>query len=256
MSVNDLIDDLISGGNNGVMIAIGFKKEPIGLAERLGTMNFGIEKYTDWAAKYNQTALIDSLDGDLDDDGIPNYLEYAYGTNPTSTDTDQDNFTDKQELINGYDPYDDGRSRLNVQIKIEKLGIAAPMIWSSSTKDVEMLKDLENGVTHFYKTAAPGQIGNMIISGHSSNYAWAKGNYNSIFKDLNNLETGDEVVVVSSQQNGRIITYKYKVIDKFVTTADDQKVFEETDEPTLTLSTCWPIGTSSKRLIVKAVIEK
>lgn len=226
-----------------------------GIAERLGAMNFGIEKYVDWAAKYNQTALLESLDGDLDNDGLLNYLEYAHGTDPTKLDTDEDKFSDKQELINGYDPDDDGKSRLNIQIKIDKLSIDAPMIWSNSTKDVEMLKDLENGVAHFYKTASPGQIGNMIISGHSSNYAWAKGNYNSIFKDLNSLEVGDDIVVVSSQKNGRIITYKYKVHEKFITTADDSRVFEETNEPTVTLSTCWPIGTSLKRLIVKAAIE-
>jgi sortase A len=119
-----------------------------------------------------------------------------------------------------------------------------------------MLAELENGVGHYMKTASPGQNGNMIISGHSSNYIWAKGNYNHIFKDLNNLAAGDIITVRTAQKNGRNITFRYKVAEKFVTAPDDERIFAETETPALTLSTCWPLGTNLRRIIVKADILK
>jgi LPXTG-site transpeptidase (sortase) family protein len=94
------------------------------------------------------------------------------------------------------------------------------------------------------------------MSGHSSNYVWAKGGYNYVFKELNNLENGDIVKFKIVQKNGRIINFKYKVSEKFITTPDDAKIFEETTKPILTLSTCWPLGTNFKRLIVKAELIK
>lgn len=42
---------------------------------------------------------------DADDDGLPDYLETSFfQTNPKSANTDGDDFGDKQELENGYDP--------------------------------------------------------------------------------------------------------------------------------------------------------
>jgi LPXTG-site transpeptidase (sortase) family protein len=222
------------------------------LQKRLGSTNISMETYADWAKRYGLSAGNDGLDADPDNDGLPNYQEYVYGTNPLKADTDGDGFSDKQEIINGYDPDAPGDARPLVEISISKLNVAAPMVWSKSTNDQEMLDDLSNGVAHYFATASPGQNGNMIISGHSSNYVWAKGDYNHIFKDLNNLVVGDVIKIRTTEQNGRTITYSYKVSDKFVTTADDQKVFANTPNPTLTLSTCWPIGTSLKRLIIKA----
>ena len=130
------------------------------------------------------------------------------------------------------------------------------MVWSQSEDDKKTLKDLESGLSHFPKSAAPGEVGNMIISGHSSNYVWAKGDYNYIFKNLNNLETGDVVNFKVVQANGKIIFYKYQINDKFMTTPDDDRIFADSTSPTLTLSTCWPLGTNFKRLIVKAELVR
>jgi len=130
------------------------------------------------------------------------------------------------------------------------------MIWSQSEDAKQSLKDLESGLSHFPKSAAPGEKGNVIISGHSSNYVWAKGDFNYIFKNLNDLEVGDIVNIKTIQQNGKTIFYKYKISEKFVTVPDDEKIFANPDAPVLTLSTCWPLGTNFKRLIVKAELIK
>jgi LPXTG-site transpeptidase (sortase) family protein len=226
------------------------------LNNRIGSTVVSMESYDDWAKRYVLYERNKGLDSDPDKDGLPNYLEYVYGTNPIKADTDDDGYSDKQEIINGYDPDAPGDTKPVVDVAISRINVDAPMIWSKSEKESDMLADLENGLSHFSKTASPGQAGNMIISGHSSNYVWAKGNYNHIFENLNDLQKGDTVTIRTAQQNGRVITYAYTVSDKFITTADDPKVFAAGDTPVLTLSTCWPIGTNLRRIIIKADLAK
>jgi LPXTG-site transpeptidase (sortase) family protein len=193
--------------------------------------------------------------GDNDQDGLLNYRELAHGTNPLVADTDNDGFNDLDEVKNGYDPVALGDAKPTYQVKIQKIGIEAPIIWSLSADEASMLEDLKSGVTRFPETGIPGQRGNAVISGHSSNYIWAPGNYNYIFKDLNNLQNGDEVVLSAVQKNGKSFEYKYKVTGKSVVAADDAEIFQNSDKPTITLVTCWPLRTNWKRLIVQAEMQ-
>ncbi len=225
------------------------------LAAKLGSTGVYMESYADWAKRYGLDSSNNGYDQDPDHDGLPNYLEYVYGTNPLKADTDGDGYSDKQEIMAGYDPNDPGSdSRIAVEVIIPKINVDAPMVWSKSHDDNAMLADLENGLSHYVNTAAPGQNGNMIISGHSSNYIWAKGNYNHVFKDLNDLNKGDIVKVKTVQADGRVIIYQYAVTGKYIDAPDDPRIFADSSDPTLTLSTCWPLGTNLKRLIVKAEI--
>lgn len=224
--------------------------------KRLGSTTFSMESYISWAKRFGLESNAENLDIDSDKDGLLNYLEYVHGTNPLKADTDGDSYSDISEITNGYDPDAPGDIRPLIEIAISKINVSAPMVWSKSENEKDMLADLENGVGRYNKTGAPGQNNNMIISGHSSNYIWAKGNYNHIFKDLNNLEIGDIVVVNTTQRNGRNIIYRYRISDKFVTAPDDERIFTATSTSSLTLSTCWPLGTNFRRLIVKAELEK
>jgi LPXTG-site transpeptidase (sortase) family protein len=226
------------------------------IKNRLGSTTFSVESYTEWIKRNDVYDRNSGLDSDPDKDGLPNYLEYVYGTNPLKADTDGDGFSDKQEIVNGYDPDAPGDAKLNVEVTISKINANAPMVWSQNEDENTMLKDLESGVSHYPKSAAPGQNGNVIISGHSSNYVWAKGDYNYVFKNLNDLQNGDIITLKTSQKNGRIIAYQYKVNDKFVATPDDERIFASGTSPVLTLSTCWPIGTNFRRLIVKTELVK
>jgi LPXTG-site transpeptidase (sortase) family protein len=226
------------------------------LKKKLGSTDVNYYGYTQWTQINELASENNKYDDDPDGDGLPNYLEYAYGTDPLKADTDSDGFSDRQEITNGYDPNAPGDAKPVMELSIDKINVDAPMIWSTSEDENSQLKDLENGVVHFPKTASPGQSGNMIISGHSSNYIWAAGNYNHIFTDLNNLNIGDVIIIKTIQKNGRIITYHYNVSGKDVVAPDDQKIFEVSDTPTLTLSTCWPLGTAFRRLIIKAELVK
>jgi len=226
------------------------------IKNRLGSITFSVETYNEWAKRNGLNNTNNGLDNDSDKDGLPNYLEYVHGTDPLKADTDGDGYTDKQEIMKGYDPDAPGDAKPAVEITVSKINVAVPMVWSQSEAEEDMLKDLEGGVSHYPKSAAPGQNGNMIISGHSSNYVWAKGGYNYIFRNLNNLENGDVIIMKTTQANGRVIIYKYKVTDKFIATPDDEEIFSQETNPVLTLSTCWPIGTNFERLILKAEIVR
>jgi LPXTG-site transpeptidase (sortase) family protein len=215
-----------------------------------------IAEYNDWAKNSGLSGANAKMNADSDGDGLKNYLEYVHGTDPKKADSDGDGFSDQQEITNGYDPAAPGDARPAVEVSIAKMNINAPMVWSKSEDEKEQLADLQNGVAHFPHSASPGQDGNMIISGHSSNYFWVKGNYNYIFKNLNNLMPGDIVDVKTVQQNGKTLTYHYKINEKFTTMPDYPGIFDDTSDPTLTLSTCWPIGSNLRRLIVKGEVVK
>lgn len=225
--------------------------------QKIGASDVYVLAYNEWADFHSLSAAANKYDDDPDGDGLPNYLEYAHATNPANPDTDADGFTDGREIRNGYDPDAPGEAKPTVTIAIKKISVSVPMVWSKSEDENVMLEDLKNGVIHFPKTAAPGQNGNMVVSGHSSNYVWAEGNFNYIFKDLNNLAAGDVVDVKTVQRNGRAVVYHYKISgEKRIVAPDDPVIFENTSRSSLTLSTCWPLGTNFRRLIVKADLVK
>lgn len=191
---------------------------------------------------------------DFDNDGLDNDLEQFYGTDPNKADTDNDGFDDLTEIKNGYDPVAPGDVRPEVEIQIAKIGVDAPVILANDGSEEELQKDLEKGVVHYPKTAMPGQRGNVYIAGHSSNYSWSTGSYNYIFQGLNGLNVGDKITFKVKQKNGKTLTYEYEVSDKLEVGADDPRIFDNTQSQMLTLTTCWPVGTSDRRLMIKAYL--
>lgn len=132
-------------------------------------------------------------------------------------------------------------------ISIPAISINPPVIWEVNNTADEVANGLERGVVHLHGTALPGQTGNIYITGHSSNYSWARGHYNSIFALLDKLVVGDMIYL-----NYQDITYSYAVASAKIVLATDSSVLEKTGDSRLSLVTCWPIGTSLKRLVVVA----
>jgi sortase A len=128
------------------------------------------------------------------------------------------------------------------------------MVWAQSVLEEDMQEDLKHGAIHYPRTAPPGQPGNMFIAAHSSNYAWVEGNFNAIFSKMNDVAPGDIVKITQLLSNGAKLEYLYKVTQNRIVQPDDPWIFMPTAKPTLTLSTCWPLGTRQKRMIVKATL--
>ena len=133
----------------------------------------------------------------------------------------------------------------NNMIIIPKISVKAPVVWDSSEND--LLEKLKEGVVHYQGTSHPGEGGNIFLVGHSSNYFWISSDYNTIFALLDKLENGDRIEV--SYKNKK---YFYDVKDKRTVEPNQVEVLQDTPKETLTLMTCWPVGTTLNRLIVQA----
>lgn len=134
------------------------------------------------------------------------------------------------------------------RLEIPALSINVPLIFSRDPKNFE--KDLQLGVVHYPGTALPGQIGTSYISGHSSNYFWAKGNYNQVFSKLGDLPDNSSFVITVVQKNGKDARFHYVVTHRKEFSPTDQEQFRNTGESVVTLSTCWPVGSTKSRLVI------
>ena len=115
------------------------------------------------------------------------------------------------------------------------------------------MEELKKGVVRYPGTARPGEVGNAFVFGHSSNYPWIKSEYNDIFALLDNLATGDEIIVFYDQ-----VKYVYHVTDRATVKPGDVKTLESRDKTRkeLSLMTCWPVGTTLERLIIFAELAE
>lgn len=205
-----------------------------------------------WEEENGLSSKESNASADPDQDGLPNEQEFAHGTDPLEADTDADGYADGQEIRNGYDPAAPGVAKPEVKIIIKALNISAPIVLSNSVSDKVLLEDLTKGVVRYPTTAFAGQDGNMVLSGHSSNYSWIKSDYNYVFRSIGKLKVGDEIVVRVTQMNGKTFDYTYRMTGHAIVTPDDPEIFANSSKPTLTLVTCWPLGTQLKRYIVTA----
>ncbi len=195
-----------------------------------------------------------SGDVDTDRDGLSNHGEYLYGTHPRVPDTDGDGYSDGREVGKGYDPDQLGDIRARYHIVIDKINIDAPVILSQDATEEMLQRDLQGGVIHYPGMAIPGRRGNSYIAGHSSNYSWSAGSYNTIFRDLNQVVPGDRILVSEVLASGREVRHVYEVSLSEEVEADDARIFADSQSSVLTLTTCWPLGTADRRIMVKAYL--
>ena len=137
-------------------------------------------------------------------------------------------------------------------LKIPALDIQAPVISDVNGADTNAYnKALEKGLAHLKGSAKPGQGSNIFIFGHSSYYWYKPGDYKEIFKNLEDIKIGDEIIVWYNQKE-----YHY-IVDKIKTVLPNQvDVIKPTQIEQLSLMTCVPPGTTLKRLIVIAKLAK
>lgn len=134
---------------------------------------------------------------------------------------------------------------------IPKINVDVPAVWDTAPDSASQLKAMESGVAWFGIPGAnskPGQVGNTVLSGHSSNDLLDQGNYKFIFAQLDRLQNGDTIYI-----NYESKRYTYTVTKKEVVMPTNvQALVYDTNRPILTLITCTPIGTAEKRLLVTA----
>jgi LPXTG-site transpeptidase (sortase) family protein len=139
--------------------------------------------------------------------------------------------------------------KITNRVFVPRLGIDVPLVYATETREQAFQKALESGVVHFPGTALPGQLGNVYIFGHSSDYPWAKGDYKTAFALLPKIVLDDEIIV-----NDEVGTaFRYRVVKTLVVKPDELWVLDQpVDRKLLTLQTSYPIGTALRRYIVQA----
>lgn len=136
-------------------------------------------------------------------------------------------------------------------ILIGKIGANArvyPNVDPSRPND--FLPILQKGVAHAKGTVFPGMKGNIYLFAHSTDNFWDVGRYNAIFYLIKNLAPPDEIVIFFQNKRYNYIVSKSEIVEpeeiSFITKA------QEGQEEQLILQTCWPPGTTWKRLLVFA----
>ncbi|OGY23244.1 MAG: hypothetical protein A2172_02625 [Candidatus Woykebacteria bacterium RBG_13_40_15] len=145
----------------------------------------------------------------------------------------------------------------NFGIVIEKIDVNAPVVANVNAANYpEYIAALSKGVAHAKGTAFPGSTkngnNNVFLFAHSAINALEAKKYNSVFYLLRKLEVGDRVTTFYQGQR-----YDYIVTNKQVVEATDTRYLSEVSkDPILTLQTCDPPGSSLRRLIITAKLDK
>jgi len=100
--------------------------------------------------------------------------------------------------------------------------------------------DLRRGPGHYPGTPLPGQPGNAAIAGHRTTYG-------APFDKLDKLRRGDTIMITALWGSSQ-----YEVRNSFVVNPSDLSVIAPTPSNQLTLTTCTPRFSASRRLIVQA----
>src|SRR5207245_8612974 len=98
------------------------------------------------------------------------------------------------------------------------------------------------GSGHIEDTPFPGQPGNIGIAGHRD----------TVFRPLRNVKVGDSLNLATADR-----TYRYRISKTLIVGPDDVYVLNPTEQPTLTLVTCFPfefIGHAPKRYVIQATL--
>ena len=123
-------------------------------------------------------------------------------------------------------------------IRIETIGVNAPIVQGDGWEE------LRRGVGQHIGSANPGRPGNLVLTGHNDIYG-------EVFRDLDKLEEGDEVIIYSANNS-----YTYVVTETQIVAPTDIEVMEPTPEATLTLISCYPYRIDNQRIVVFAELTE
>jgi len=121
-----------------------------------------------------------------------------------------------------------------IRLQIPKINQDVPVV------EGDGWEQLKKGVGHYIRSANPGEAGNVVLSAHNDIHG-------EIFRDLDQLEEGDLVILFSERQS-----YTYVVTDVLIVEPTQVEFLESTNESTTTLISCYPYLVDNKRIVVRA----
>jgi LPXTG-site transpeptidase (sortase) family protein len=163
----------------------------------------------------------------------PNHSQnIKVATQPTTIKNVKTNYTDKQNTL-----------------EIPKISISVPIIFSTSANQASLAKDLDSGVVYYPGSVYPGQMGQIIVLGHSAPPGWPKIKHDWVFTDLDKLTPGDTILIDLNNQQ-----YTYTVKQKTIIKRGADVPYDSLsiNNNILTLISCWPPGKDYQRIAVEA----
>ena len=156
---------------------------------------------------------------------------------------------DPQNIV--IEPTSSSAVTADPRLIIPKINVDVPAIYDIGNDHNSQMAAMEKGVAHFAIPGAssrPGEVGNTVLSGHSSNDLFDAGDYKFIFAQLDKLAVGDTIYT-----HYQSVRYTYVITKKEVVKPSEvSKLVYPTEKPVLTLITCTPLGTAIDRLLVTA----
>ena len=153
--------------------------------------------------------------------------------------------------ITAIDPTITAAPTAEPKLIIPKLNVDVPAHFNIANDTATIDNAMNHGVAQFKipgADALPGQVGNLVISGHSAGDIYSNNQYKFIFSGLERLQDNDLIYV-----NYNSVRYTYKVTKKqTVEPTDVAALVYPTSKPILTLITCTPLGSDRYRLLVTA----
>lgn len=138
-------------------------------------------------------------------------------------------------------------------IEIPSLDLKEKVIPNVDLGDKESyMTALKDGVAHGAGSGFPGtgsEVNRTIyLFAHSTDFDWNVSRYNALFYGLKDLEKDNEIKLTFWGEE-----YRYRVKEVKKLAAEETSFLEpQIEEEKLVLSTCWPPGTTWKRLVVIA----
>jgi sortase A len=124
-----------------------------------------------------------------------------------------------------------------IRIQVPAINVDAPVVQGDGWEQ------LKKGVGQHIPSTDPGKAGNMVLSAHNDVFG-------EIFRDLNKLKPGDEVIVFTNQRS-----YTYTIVQSQVVEPTQVEVMAPTKEPTITLISCYPYLVDDQRIVVTARLQ-
>jgi sortase A len=124
-----------------------------------------------------------------------------------------------------------------IRIQVPAIGVDAPVVQGDGWEQ------LKKGVGQHIGTSDPGKAGNLVLSAHNDIFG-------EIFRDLDQLNPGDEIVLFTNQRS-----YTYTVVDSQVVEPTAVEVMQPTKQATVTLISCYPYLVDDQRIVITARLQ-
>ncbi len=124
-----------------------------------------------------------------------------------------------------------------IRIQIPAIHVDAPVVQGDGWEQ------LKKGVGQHIGTANPGEAGNVVLSAHNDIFG-------EIFRYLDQLQPGDEVILYTNQR-----AYHYIVTRTRVVEPTEVSVMVPTKTAAVTLISCYPYLVDNQRIVVTAQLQ-